>query len=551
MWYRLVRLWHLLFGWVSYLFPHVRSATAGGIPPAVRWLLHGLIVALIVGVGYYLNNHERIRVDTMIRWPIWAKPWWVSIFGLLLYAAAWLIWFISQLPAEALESDYPAVDAAWAEALRALDREGIRLTEVPLFLVLGRPEAAEEYLFRAGLSPLLVRQAPADPQAPLHVYANRDAVFVTCAGASLLGRQAANFALEGLSDRDDSPSMVLDPNDDEGSIQITIMPLGKKEREVKKFVLPGRNGAIRTLEKRFVRRAMGLPGPKPMSERDREWLSGALAHLCRLLTRDRRPECPLNGLLLLLPLGATDTRQDAQDTAHLLQRDLATVRATLRLHFPTFALLCDLESFPGFRDFITRQKSKSARVGQRFPLSSVVQGLGELEALGQALRHYCQTDLRGLVYPLFEVDDGGVPAEAAAPAAAAAPGPAPAGAAPPGEAVDHDRLNRNLYLWLDEMRQRKENLSTLLVESFKHTGGPLLFGGCYLAATGAEESEQAFVKAVFKRLIDSQSYVAWTDEALRHDQSLRLQAYYGYCLSACLGALGAAVLLYLVLRGRS
>jgi hypothetical protein len=513
----------------------LRSATTGGLSPVVRWVLHGLVLVLLLLGLYYLNNHEAIRMDLKIPHPLWAKHIWLPLFFLLLYAAGWLVWFITQLPSETGTSAYPAIDAAWEEARQALNREGIRLTEVPLFLVLGRPEAPEEHLFRAAQSPLNVRQTPADAKAPLHVYANRDGIFVSCAGASLLGKYAANIALEGLLEQEDGRSVELDSNDSEGSINITIMPLGKKEREVKKFVLPGRNGPIRTLEKRFVRRAMGLPGPKPMTAAEKEWLSGALAHLCHLIARDRRPECPLNGLLLLLPLGATDTRQDAQDTAQFLKRDLATVRGVLQQHFPMFALMCDMESFPGFRDFIHRQKSRSARVGQRFPLCSTVQGSAELEALAQALRCYCETDLRGLVYPLFDVRDKG---EAAPP-----PGPT-------AEPVDGGNINRNLYLWLDEMRLRKDNLSTLLVESFKDLHGPLLFGGCYFAATGADEQEQAFVKAVFKRLLEAQAYVAWSEEALYGDERLRRLAVYGYGLITLLGVVvGGAVLWLFTRRG--
>src|SRR2546428_703171 len=75
---------------------------------------------------------------------------------------------------------------------------------LPLCLALGRPEGpedttgedkackAEELLFnQAAQLNLVIRQAPQGSGTPIHVYASREAVFVTCAGASLLGRQAA------------------------------------------------------------------------------------------------------------------------------------------------------------------------------------------------------------------------------------------------------------------------------------------------------------------------------------------------------------------------
>src|SRR5262249_52741041 len=81
----------------------------------------------------------------------------------------------------------------------ALEREGIDVTEVPLFLVLGRPIEGEQGLFQAAQLQLVVNHVPSRTDAPLHVYANRDSVYVSCAGTSLLGRQAAVLAGQAAS----------------------------------------------------------------------------------------------------------------------------------------------------------------------------------------------------------------------------------------------------------------------------------------------------------------------------------------------------------------
>src|SRR5205085_10340970 len=70
---------------------------------------------------------------------------------------------------------------------------GIDLTAAPLFLVLGRPAGGEAALFQAAQLQLAVKMAPPRGDAPLHVFANRDGIYVTCAGASLLGRQSLLF----------------------------------------------------------------------------------------------------------------------------------------------------------------------------------------------------------------------------------------------------------------------------------------------------------------------------------------------------------------------
>jgi hypothetical protein len=57
----------------------------------------------------------------------------------------------------------------------------------------------------------------------------------------------------------------------------------------------------------------------------------------------------------------------------------------------------------------------------------------------------------------------------------------------------------------------------------------LLYGGCYLAATGADpEAEQAFVPGVFRLLIDNQNHVASTPAALAEETSYRTWTTYGY-----------------------
>ena len=55
---------------------------------------------------------------------------------------------------------FPDISEAWEQGGRALNQAGIDLTEVPLFLVLGKPRAAEEALFTGGQLQLAVKQAP-------------------------------------------------------------------------------------------------------------------------------------------------------------------------------------------------------------------------------------------------------------------------------------------------------------------------------------------------------------------------------------------------------
>ena len=94
-----------------------------------------------------------------------------------------------------------------------------------------------------------------------------------------------------------------------------------------------------------------------------------LRHLCRLIIRDRRGFCPINGVLLTLPIGI-DTRTDLADLADACRKDLATMFDTFRMRCPVLAMVCGLEQVNGFSELIERlpAEQRRKRMGQRFPL---------------------------------------------------------------------------------------------------------------------------------------------------------------------------------------
>jgi type VI protein secretion system component VasK len=257
-------------------------------------------------------------------------------------------------------------------------------------------------------------------------------------------------------------------------------------------------------------------------------LTGRLRHLCRLVARDRQPYCPVNGLLVLLPLAATDSDDDAQNTAESCGRDLQTVRAALKVDCPLLAMVCDLEMLPGFREFFQRQKPTDLlkRVGQRFPMGTDLRGEPLAEALEGAVGWLCLNTLRDWVYRLFRVEQAGREDAAAAVSA-----------------------NSRLYLMLSELREREARLARILTRGvLAGWEGAPRFGGCYLGATGAEASQQAFVPGVFRRLTEAQNYVAWTDQARADDARYQRLANLGYGILAGLGVLAVAAVAWSVLN---
>ena len=98
---------------------------------------------------------------------------------------------------------------------------------------------------------------------------------------------------------------------------------------------------------------------------------------------------------------------------------------------------------------------------------------------------------------------------------------------------------RNLFHLFRAAQERMPRLARLLRTGLPlPTGtsdgldGPLLFAGCYLAGTGREVFDQAFVPGVFERLTENQGYVAWTQGAVIDDANYRRYTTIGYAFIA-------------------
>ena len=449
---------------------------------------------------------------------------------------------------------------------RRLQQQRIDLRELPLFLLVGRTEGSMEALFKASRLPLEGRPAPARNDAPLHVFATRDAVYVTCEGASLLGRHAAGLAGEG------GEGEANVPTDDDDPLNKTNQP-GKAPGAVPEIaaVMARARAQRRDLsaeERRKIRLLMRqdrVRQPIVRNAAEVELLGARFEHLCRLLVRDRWPYCPINGMLVLLPFAATDTDQDALDAAAACQRDLSVARRVLQVNCPTLAMVCDLETAPGFAAFLEQfpEKQRQQRIGQRSPMAPALETRGRagdaeartamLESLAQWI---CASVAPGWVYKHFRMESAdataGVPAGPALsrtdPMEASRAGKGPRRGA--GRA-DVFHTNAELFQFMHHLRERQRRLGRLLSRGFiLEDEDPIMFGGCYLAATGGDpQREQAFVAGVFHRLAGEENFVSWTTQARAEEDAYLRWALYGQMAAGTLFLGVAAVWLYLLWPG--
>lgn len=517
--------WYTIDRIVALITPFRRGREFFRMGRGLRAFIHVLIVAGVLVGLWWLNTYfdlgKLLKAPTLFRIPL--RDFWLPILFLLLYSMVWLGWWLWKLLGpEEYVSVFPDLDEAWDEAVAALHAAQIDLSDAPLFLVLGKTAGGEEALFGSAQLSLTVKQAPARPDAPLYVHANRDGIYVSCPDASLLSKQST--LLRGETS---GTSYVAEPEaaPSEEDMYKTLQPKGRL-KDVQGVLARAREQGrtpdqLTDAEKEEIRHLISedeadysRQAQKPRASLARntaeiERMTARLKHVCRLIVQDRRPYCPLNGIMVLLPFAATDQEEDATQTGLLCQQELAAARSVLQVNCPVIALVCDLEMTPGFREFVERfpADQRQRRLGQRFPLVPDLEEKDVPAMIEGGVAWMSQAMLPNWIYKLFRLETPGKDDLAAA-----------------------VRGNTQLYRLLGEVRERYKRLSRILVRGLiREDGRPTLFGGCYIGGTGRDAPrEQAFVPGVFRRLIDNQNYVAWTDEAWQEDAASQQWTTYGY-----------------------
>ena len=522
--------------------PLAKIKPRGGrvVRQVIRWGLHALcVIGILVGLAilnYQLDLEKMLRVP----WPLLRKAWLPLLFSLI-YILAWLGWWLWHLlRAKPGPSVFPDIDDAWREATEALKHSGIDLTRTPLFMILGRPSGPEACLFNASRVPLMVPQVPRNPDAPLHVFASPDAIYVTCAGASLLGRQAELLAEEEESDGRSDPDHVTAWDDlAETANETPFVPAGSLDSDsamsashqqleeavallVDEKEQPRQDAAKPTREEVVFHHSAKLNRRSLLKDaRQVQQHTARLQHLCGLIVKDRELYCPLNGVLALIPFGATEGDVEANETAIIIQHDLDAVHQTMRVRCPLLAVVCDLEKAPGGTELLSRfpEDRRSRRLGVRFPHIPDRDAAVIPKMIEDGVRWICHSLIPPLVYRLANV-----------------------GKQDSTEEQAELRGNVRLCQFLHQMRHRQKRLTRILTRGVCPDGaGPWRLGGCFLAATGPDAvHEQGFAGGIFPQLLEMQNSVAWNEQAIADDASCQRWTKAGYAtLALSVAALAA------------
>ncbi len=467
------------------------------------WVLIVVLLVLFILGLWAVNYRYRLETELLSPFP-GAHPFWLPILFILLLAGAVLAWLFFKLLTDPKTGEFPDIEDAWRDGLLALEQAGIDPAEVPLFLVVGKPETSTADFFAATKLPLAVRAEPRRADAPIRVYATRTAVFVTCEGACVSARLADVLAKQkalvttpasgpvNLLDSPDLPADVLAGEPPPPMID-TTSPGGAAVDDTWPPAPGGSGTALPTDEvERFAAR---------------------LKYLCQLIAERRRPYCPANGITWLLPILGTESAELADQIASATRADMLAAEAGLQVYCPNVAIICDAQQLTGFRDLLRGLPEPMARerlLGRSFPLMPGVPAEQMPTALFSGMDWVARHLVPGVVYQRF-------------------------GSEAEGNGERWSGPNARLWMLTASLYERRGTLTRLLGQSLGDASTrPPMLAGAYLAGTGADEQEQAFAGGAVQQLLTLQNNVAWTAVAESEERDYHRMAAIGYAAAVAL-----------------
>jgi hypothetical protein len=462
-----------------------------------------LILVAIAAFTAYLLTPDRPD------FRVWFELWHILVILVLLVAIPVIAYFALRLWLEGGGSRFPDIDRAWREGIQELRRQGLDLSNIPLFLVIGAEgESQADRLTSAADQKWLVNGVP-EGRTPLRWYANETAVLLVVTGAGRLSQVAHGGT--AVSAPAETPAFNIRGTLEVASARGTYLPGSEPDRGISDVRDSGGGlphhasyGSIRGTLLPSPRSSIvpGVSGDRSAGQhapavprREAEEQTERLSYVCQLLQQGRQPLCPLNGILVLLPWKGIQAGASGKAFPESVRRDLTTVRESARLCCPVTVLVTGLENEPGFAELVRRvgiDRARANRFGRGFDLWTPPTA----ESLESLASHACGA-FEDWVYDLFRQRD-----------ALGKPG------------------NAKLYQLLCRVRsQIHAQLQNVLIHGLasdigerKNERRPELFAGCYFAATGESSDRQSFVKSVMEKMIQLEEELEWTDEALRSDR---------------------------------
>ncbi len=492
--------------------------------PARLAVLAALFLGLAIAVGIYQRRDK--DVDLLRNLTLLLLMW--VVIPPLIYVVL-QVWLEPEL------AEFEDIDKAWQAGVAELRQNGLELSDLPLFLLLGSAgEFYERDLFDATKLSLTVSQFPQGRSA-LRWYATAEAIYLVAGDVgrlSLVNSTAREVLSQKQTQLLNAPAAPAPKTFDpvRGTLEIADGPVAAvtvaaadSERTPPPQVQAARPDLRGTLQIDADEPAKGPATSQVMSATKGVLIDeGKLAHqtkrldyLGRLIRRARQPLCPVNGILTLLSFPLLQLGKAAGlQVSEAVRLDLDALEKPFQLRCPVTALVTAMEEESGFRELVRRLGPDRAR----------------LQKFGSGFQVWFDADEDNLV-PLCQVACGRFEEFIYAEYKGA------------DSLTDPEKSagNRKLFSLLCHVRDDFQTvLQGVLVGGFAQTIRPdeppdgFLFSGCYFAATGGPQACQAFVQGVFEDLRSEQAFLEWTDKAMANDKLSRVVAYALFALDGLL-----------------
>jgi len=482
---------------------------------AVALLTFAFLVAVVAVVWSFF-----VKDPVHVPGRHWMTTTRMLIVVTLVFVIPLVVYYTLKLWIEGDASPYFDIEFAWKAGMQALSDNGMQIESIPIFLIFGSIDLdREQSIVDATHQGFRVRGVPEGP-APLHWYANPDAIYIFCsdigcssAVASWLEKQSHLRNPDGDVRAVDDSGQNSSSSDDDMSVQDHAV-----EDELREVVQSHATSAIASAK--YSDQSIVLAAGESARQLER------LRFLCHLLRRSRRPFCPINGILCLMPFNVLRSSPRAVgEFAKAYRIDLAELQTSLQFRCPTSALVVGLEQEAGFRELVRRYGREEATSGV-FGKPYDLRNTATADQLDVFTDHVVGV-FEDSVYTLFRDES-----------ALARPG------------------NTHLFSLLCKIRfESKSRLMELLVRGFGVESSPVrsaeagvMFGGCYFAATGMRQDRQAFVQGMFQKLGEEQEYVEWSGRVLRSNRRLSILSFFGFVISIALMASLSSLVIWKLLE---
>lgn len=493
-----------------------------------------LIIGLIV-VGVLVLRDPHRGSEWFYRG--WVLAPLVAIIPVLFYQALRL-WLEGDISA------YADIDRAWNQGLAALARQNLNIEDLPVFVVLGSGgEDAEAPLFEAAGQSFSLKAYP-EGQAALQWYANPKGIYLVLTRVGALSKLASSardkfekirYAMPGQGGanalRATDIRGTMAGGDSASGLRMTGFnsPLAAPAANLRGTMTGEDSSSSRAAPPAPVANlrgtmVAGAETGKTASEdlfklaldaKEQNLQASRIRHLARLLRQRRRPFCPANGVLTLLPsmlVAWNHPPRELHCVSDAVRRDLDALTDGLQLRCPVIALVTGMEQEPGFNELVSRLGPETAK-GARFGKGLDFWCASTTEQLYAVSEHACHA-FEQFVYSLFRRDDS----------------------------LSQDGNKKLFGLMCKVRRVLEPRLQTIMCDGFGYDAEeaahrtPVLFGGCYFAATGSMSKQQAYVASVLSRLTENETEIAWTPAARAQDRRHRTVTKIMLALSVALTA---------------